>query len=170
MQVYNCSWECFHSWFSLNELVSLTEGERHKDRVLTRFFSIYDLILLLTAVDSYTQVFIFYSWVVLKVAVLWHRGGKIYRNNEHADLSQPFSVLESQTVKNQSFSCKISTNYEKPRQSVLEVQRIKSCWKSRAASNSSCIFLERDPCLGRTTKIVATEVGQVRQSATLLFR
>ena len=78
-----------------------------------------------------------------------------YRKSEHADSSQ--SVLESQRVKNQSFSCKISTNYEQPRQSVVESQRIKSCWKSRGASNSSCIFLERDPYLRRATKIVATK-------------
>jgi len=63
------------------------------------------------------------------------------------------SVLESQRVKNQSFSCKISTNYKQPRQSVVESQQIKSYWKSRADSNSSCIFLERDPCLWWATKI-----------------
>jgi len=91
---------------------------------------------------------------------------------------------------------KISTNYEKPRQSVARIQLIlnlltttrvappsnaskwqmgfnsafkgliKSYWKSRTASNSSCIFLERDPCLRRATKIVATEVGQVKQTVT----
>ena len=36
-------------------------GERHKDRVLTRFFSIYDLILLVMAVASYRQAFIVYA-------------------------------------------------------------------------------------------------------------
>ena len=36
------------------------------------------------------------------------------------------SVLESQPVKNQLFSCKISTKYEKPRQSVARIQLIKS--------------------------------------------
>ena len=34
---------------------------------------------------------------------------------------------------------------------VLEPQRIKSYWKSSAASNSSRIFLERDPCPRRAT-------------------
>jgi len=57
------------------------------------------------------------------------------------------SLLESQRVKNQSFSCKISTNYEQPRQPVVESQQIKSWWKSRAASNSSRTFLEKDLCL-----------------------
>jgi len=70
MQVCNCSWECLHSWFSLQQLVSLTEVERHKDRVLTHFLSIYDLILLLMAVASHTQVSIIYNWVFPKVAVL----------------------------------------------------------------------------------------------------
>jgi len=79
------------------------------------------------------------------------------------------SVLESQRVKNQSFGCKISTNYEQPRQSVAESQRIKSCWKSRAASDSSCIFLERDPRLRRATKFAATEVGHVRQTVTTYY-
>jgi len=78
------------------------------------------------------------------------------------------SVLESQRIKNQSFSCKISTNYEQPRQSVVESQRIKNYWKSRAVSNSSCLFLERDPCLRRATKIVASEVVQIRQTVTEL--
>jgi len=40
------------------------------------------------------------------------------------------------------------------------------CDISRAASNSSCIFLERDPCLTTSYKIFATEVGQVRQTVT----
>ena len=31
------------------------------------------------------------------------------------------------------------------KESVLEFQRIKSYWKSIVASNSSCIFLEKDP-------------------------
>ena len=34
---------------------------------------------------------------------------------------------------------------------VLEPQWIKSYWKSKEASNSSCILLERDPCLRRAT-------------------
>jgi hypothetical protein len=101
-----------------------------------------------------------YAWVDPKVAVHWQRG-EIDRKNEYADLSK--SVLESQGVKNHSFSCKIWTNYGQPRQSVVWSHWIKSYRKSRAASNSSCIFFERHPCLWRATKIVATEVGQVRQ-------
>jgi len=58
----------------------------------------------------------------------------------------------------ESFSCKISMNYKQPRQSVVESRRIKSYWKSRGASNSSCIYLERDPCLWRTTKICCSEL------------
>ena len=46
--------------------------------------------------------------------------GEIDRKNEHAHSSQ--SVLESQGVKNYSFSCKISTNYEQPRQSAARNQ------------------------------------------------
>jgi len=76
------------------------------------------------------------------------------------------SVSSRISTHKESFSRKISTNYEQPRQSVVESQRIKIYWKSRAASNSRCIFLERDPCLRRGTKIVATEVGQVRQTVT----
>ena len=76
------------------------------------------------------------------------------------------SVLEYQREKNQSFNCKISTNYEQPRQSVARILIIKSWWKRREASNSSCIFLEKDTCLRRATKIVATEVGQVKQTVT----
>jgi len=44
------------------------------------------------------------------------------------------SVLESQRVKNQSFNCSISTSNKQSRQSVVECQRIKSYWTSRAAS------------------------------------
>jgi len=29
------------------------------------------------------------------------------------------------------------------------------------------MFLERDPCLRRATEVVATEVGQVKQTVTL---
>jgi len=70
------------------------------------------------------------------------------------------SVIESQRVKN-VIQCRISTNYERPRQSFVESQRITSYWTSRAASDSSCIFLERDPCLRRATKIV----GNRRQAS-----
>ena len=61
---------------------------------------------------------------------------------------------------------KILTNYKKPRQSIVRIQLIKSYWKSRMASNSSCIFLERDPCLRLATKFVATEIRQVKQMVT----
>ena len=122
------------------------------------------LILVFSAVASYKQVFVVCTWVFPKVAFLW-RGGGYIEKNELADSSQSFSSRVS-TSKESVIQCRISTNYEQPRQSVVESQRIKSCWKSRAASNSSYIFLERDPCLRRATKIVVTEVGQVRQTIT----
>ena len=37
------------------------------------------------------------------------------------------------------------------KESVLELQQIRSYWKSKAASNSSYIFLEMDPCLRQAT-------------------
>jgi len=48
------------------------------------------LTLVSSAVANYMQVFIVYTWVFPKVAVLWH-GGKVYRKNKHADSSQTFS-------------------------------------------------------------------------------
>jgi len=75
----------------------------------------------------------------------------VHRKKEHAEGSQSFSSRIS-TSKDSVIQCRISTNYEQPRQSVVESQRIKTYWKSRAASNFSCIFLEMDPCLGRATK------------------
>jgi len=79
-----------------------------------------------------------------------------------------FSVLESQRLKYHSFIyCRISTNYEQPRQSVLESQRIKRLLKEQSGFYSLCIFLERDLCLRRATKIVATEVAQARQTITV---
>ena len=101
-----------------------------------------------------------------KVVVLWERG-KIYRKNEHANSSQSVSSRISKS-KESFIQCWISTNYEQPRHLVVEYQRIKCYWKSRAASNSSCMLLERDPCLRRAKKIVATEVGQVKQTVTQL--
>jgi len=41
----------------------------------------------------------------------------------------------------------------------------KEYWKRKAASNSSCIFLERDPCLRRTTNS-CNRSGQVKQTVT----
>jgi len=74
--------------------------------------------------------------------------------------------MSKESVIQQINIVKISTNYKQPRQSVVRIQLIKSYWKSRTAYNSSCIFLERDPCLRRATKIVATEVRQVKQTVT----
>ena len=76
------------------------------------------LNLISSAVASYTQVFIVFTHGFSLKWLFLDRGGKIYRKNEHADSSKSIkqSVLESQRVKNQSFSCKISTNYEQPRQ------------------------------------------------------
>jgi len=76
-------------------------------------------------------------------------------------------VLESQRVKNQSFNRRISKSNEQPRQWFVESQRIESYWTCRAASNSSCIFLERDPCLRRATRSLQPKSGQVRQTVTL---
>ena len=75
--------------------------------------------------------------------------------------------ISKESVIQQINIVKISTNYEKPRQSLARIKLIKIYCKNRTASNSSCIFLEKDPCLRRATKIVATEVGQVKQTVTL---
>jgi hypothetical protein len=114
------------------------------------------------AVASYTQVFIVYTWVFPKVAVLW-QWMKIYwtRACIFKSVSSIISKSEESVIQ-----CRISTNYEQSRQSVVQSQRLKSYWKSRAASNSSCIFLERGQWLRGATKIVATEIGQVRQTVT----
>jgi len=82
------------------------------------------LILSFSAVVRYTQVFIIYAWVFPKVALLWRRG-KTYcmERNEHADSSQSFGSRISSN-KESVIQCRISTNYEQPRQSVVESQRI----------------------------------------------
>ena len=46
------------------------------------------------------------------------------------------------------------------RQSVVESQRIKSYRKSRSVSTSSCVFLERDPCLRLATKSLQPKSGK----------
>jgi hypothetical protein len=164
-------------WFSCFCGISWAQVFTVTVSVSLRFYAGVQLFVVMfwtlvsSVVASYMHVFIVFTLGFFpKVALLGERR-KIYRKNEHADSSKSVnqSVLGSQRVKNQSLSRKISTNYEQPRQSAVESQRTESCWKSRAASNSSCIFLERDPCLRRATKIVATEVGRVRQTVTPCF-
>jgi len=87
--------------------------------------------------------------------------GRYIEKNEHADSNQSFNSRISAS-KESVIQCGISKNYDQPSQLVVESQRIKSYSKSRVASNSFCIFLEKNPCLRRATKIFATEVGQVR--------
>ena len=43
----------------------------------------------------------------------------------------------------------------------MDSQRLKSFWKSRAASNSSCISHEMDLCLGRATKSLQTKTSKL---------
>ena len=73
-----------------------------------------------------------YAWVVPKVALRWQRG-EIDRQNEHADSSKSVSSIISTSKK--SFSCKISTNYEQPGQSVLESQPSKESFSRKFSTN-----------------------------------
>jgi len=56
-------------------------------------------------------------------------------------------------------------NNEQPKAFGAGTSVNKEYWKSKAASDSSCMFLERGPCLQRAA-VVVTEVGQVKQTVT----
>jgi len=118
------------------------------------------LFLVFSEVASCIQVFIcLHLGFFPKVAVLWQR--EDIQKRMSMQIHVRHSVLESRRVKNQSFGCKISTSNEQPRQSVVESQRIKSYWTRKAASKSSCMFLERDPCLRRATRSLQPESGKL---------
>ena len=60
-------------------------------------------------------------------------------------------------------------NNEQPKLVGAGISVNKEYRKSNAASDSSCVFLERDPCLRRAT-VVVTEVGQVKQKVTIDYK
>jgi hypothetical protein len=93
--------------FPYSSLFLWQRGERHKNRMLTPFFSVYDLMLFLWSSQLCSGVHCSWLWNLDKQ---WATKGV-----------------------------------------VSGISAIKSYWKSRAASNSSCIFLVRDPSLQRAT-------------------
>ena len=93
--------------FPYSSLFLWQTGERHKDRMLTPFFSVYDLMLFLRSSQLCSGVHCSWLWNLDKQ---WATKGV-----------------------------------------VSGISAIKSYWKSRAGSNSSCIFLVRDPSLQRAT-------------------
>jgi len=97
----------------------------------------------------YTHVFTYSS------LFLWQRGRDIRIKCWH--LSFPYMIWCFCLWSSQLCSgvhCSWLWNLDEHRATkevVSGISAIKSYWKSRAASNSSCIFLERDPSLWRAT-------------------
>jgi len=93
-------------------------------------------------------------WVFLKVAVLW-QGGEMYRKEQACRFIQ--SVVESQWVKKQSSS------------QLQDSQWVKSYRTSKQLLFPLYIAWERT-VLVTHFKIILTEVGQITQTVTTLYR